>query len=103
MRQRIADERPCGSNVSMRVPPCSFLACLRLPLASFIEKGGMPMFPASICAQPSPTLSSGTHTKQSPYQREQFLARTGPRLSRKLDYCQSLDMNKTPLNLRLWP
>src|SRR4030067_1832334 len=103
MRKRITEGGSCGSNGSMCVPPCSFLACLRFPIASFLEKGGVPTFPASIGAQPSPTLSSGTHTKQSSYQREQFLARTGLWLSRKLDSCQSLDMNKAPLNLRLRP
>lgn len=47
MRQRIAQEGASGTNVSMCVPPCSFFACLRLTVATLLEKGGVLMFPAT--------------------------------------------------------
>jgi glutamate/tyrosine decarboxylase-like PLP-dependent enzyme len=48
MRQRISQEGTSGTDVSMRVPPDSFSACLWLAVASLLEEYGVPVFPLTI-------------------------------------------------------
>ena len=103
MRQRIADERACGTNVSVRVPPASFLSYLRLTVAAFLEEVGMPSLPAAIDAQPSSALLLCAHPEQSPYERQQLLACACFGLSCEFDSSQPFDMNDAPLNLCLRP
>jgi len=103
MRHRIADERTHCSNISMRVPPCSFLSRLRFTITSLLEEGGMFAFPASIGSHPSSALPFCAHFHETMHEHKQFFPSTGLGVSREPDPSQSRDVNKATLNLRFWP